>query len=503
MKRFLSLMLTLALLLSCLSIVPTVAEEVPTLTWLMYGNNTPNEDNSILRELEARLGVKIKVIYVPNDDLATKLNSLIAIDDLPDIYLVNSASVLQELKDAGKLLNFGELLPEYGPDILASAGDELKKLTINTDGVYGLVRQSGLYLKNFAFRKDWLAKVGMEMPTDLDSLYDVLYAFTYNDPDGNGQDDTYGFVANMTDNNASMWQHIMAAFDIPISFTNGMVQLEDGTVTTFIKHPRFMEAMNYLRRLYQDGIMDPDFATLTQMQCFERLWQGKVGCLGFQSVGITNNWYPGRYTFEVPEDPADLFGFAHINNKGGTATYPDYTTACAVINANCKYPELAVKAINYIYYTQEGQELTYMGIEGVHFNWIDKENGKYERLGIYTDDTTHRADGCFVYNGYGGWSVDNAETRLMNKITQQAQAEERAIATQHPEINAVLETRSEYGTALDDLARECFATLIVTADDAEAQALYEEFVERWNEEGGLEFEEEATAAYAEQLAQQQ
>lgn len=174
-----------------------------------------------------------------------------------------------------------------------------------------------------------------------------------------------------------------------------------------------------------------------------------------------------------------------------------------MINANCKYPELAVKAINYIYYTQEGQELTYMGIEGVHFNWIDKENGKYERLGIYTDDTTHRADGCFVYNGYGGWSVDNAETRLMNKITQQAQAEERAIATQHPEINAVLETRSEYGTALDDLARECFATLIVTADDAEAQALYEEFVERWNEEGGLEFEEEATAAYAEQLAQQQ
>ena len=53
--------------------------------------------------------------------------------------------------------------------------------------------------------------------------------------------------------------------------------------------------------------MDPDFATLTLMQTFERLWQGKVGVIDFQAVGTTNNWYPGRYTFEVPENPEDIF----------------------------------------------------------------------------------------------------------------------------------------------------------------------------------------------------
>lgn len=44
-------------------------------------------------------------------------------------------------------------------------------------------------------RQDWLENLGLEMPTSLDELYDVLYAFTYNDPDGNGVDDTYGITS--------------------------------------------------------------------------------------------------------------------------------------------------------------------------------------------------------------------------------------------------------------------------------------------------------------------
>lgn len=33
----------------------------------------------------------------------------------------------------------------------------------------------------------------MEMPATIEELHDVLYAFTYNDPDQNGKNDTYGF----------------------------------------------------------------------------------------------------------------------------------------------------------------------------------------------------------------------------------------------------------------------------------------------------------------------
>lgn len=490
MKKVTSLFLVLALLLTVMAL-PAQAEEKPLITMLMAGDNTPPETNDVLTELGNRLGLEVRITVVSSADYATKLNALIASGSEPDIYAVNDAGLLTELKNAGRLLDMTPYLDEYGADIKAYLGDNIYLPSANKDGVYALVSEAGLYLKNLAIRKDWLENVGLEMPTDLDSFYDVLYAFTYNDPDGNGEKDTYGMALTMAD--SSGFQHIMAAFGIPFSFTDGSVLLEDGTVTTFLKHPRFLEAVEYLRKLYADGLIDPDFATLTLMQTFERLWQGKVGVIDFQSVGTTNNWYPGRYTFEVPEDPGELFGFTFLNGAGATKVYPNYQIANAVINANCEHPELAVKLLDYMYYTEEGQDLTYMGIEGVHYEWIDKEAGTYRRLGIYTDDVVHRAAGAFCYNGFGGYTKENAETRLMNLTTQNAQTEEWKVATDYPYIAQSLASRDEYGTTLDEIVKECLAQLIVTNDDV--QATYEAFVTRWEDEGGLEYEAEATAAY--------
>ena len=493
MKRYLSILLSLMLCLTAI-VIPAAAEEKPVITMLKSGDNSPSEVNDVLTELGNRLGCEVHINVLPKADYSAKLNALLASGSEPDIYMVDDIKTLLELRDAGRLYNFESLLPEYGPDILAELGDDLYRPVVNEGGVYGLVSNAGLYMKNLAIRKDWLANVRMEMPTDLDSFYDVLYAFTYNDPDGNGVNDTYGMAMTMADSSA--WQHIMAAFGIPCEFTNGTVLLEDGTVTTFLKYPRYLEAVEYLRKLYQAGVIDPDFATLTNMQMFERFWQGKTGVMDFQSVGTTKNWYPGRYTFEVPEDPNDIFGFTFLNGAGSVKKYPDYQRADAVINANCAHPELAVKLLNYMYYNEEGQVLTYMGVEGLHFEWIDKENHIYQRLGIYTDDVVHRAAGAFAYNGYGGYTYENAETRLMNPATQDSQAAEREVATDYPQISQVLESRSEYGTTLDEIVKECFAQLIVTTGDVEAE--YQEFIARWDEEGGLEFEAEATAAYAQE-----
>lgn len=491
MKRILSALLAMVLLMSLFTL-PAIAEDTPKLTLFLSGGANPASENSVKSELEKYLGAKLEVIYVTDADYSSKLNTMVAGNQLPDIYKVPSSSLLTELYEGGRLYNFAGLLPEYGPDILAYHGDDLYRSIVNEPGkIHALVKDSGNYLKNLAIRKDWLDKLGLDMPTDPESFYQVLHAFTYGDPDGNGLNDTFGYTGTMVD--AASWMHILAAYGIPCSFTNGTCLLEDGTVTTFIKHPRFVEAMEYLRRMYAEGVMDPEFATYTRMQCNELLWQGKVGTYAFQSTGTTNNWYPGRYTFEVPEDPAEMFGFVHLNNTGATAIYPNYTNADLVINADCEYPELAVKLINYIYYTEEGQTLTYLGVEGKHYKWVDKEAGKYEMLDIYTDSAIHRADGAFCYNTSGGFTRENAETRNMNQLTQQAQADEWAVVTEYPYISTVLETRNEYGTALDEIVKECFASLIVSKGDWKAE--YEEFVTRWEEEGGSEFEEEATAAY--------
>ena len=195
------------------------------------------------------------------------------------------------------------------------------------------------------------------MPTDTESLYEVLHAFTFKDPDGNGVNDTYGIVTTMAD--AATFQHLMSAFDIPIRFNNGTILLEDGTVTTFLKHPRFLEAINYLRRLYQDGVMDPDFATLTLM-VLKNYGAVMWACWTFSALVLQTTGTPTAIPLRF-ENPSDLFGFAYINGNG-SVVYINYQTADAVINANV-LSELAVKLIN-ICITMLKSELTYMGVEG-------------------------------------------------------------------------------------------------------------------------------------------
>ena len=43
-------------------------------------------------------------------------------------------------------------------------------------------------------RKDWLDNLGLEEPSTMDEVADILRAFISDDPDGNGQADTVGLA---------------------------------------------------------------------------------------------------------------------------------------------------------------------------------------------------------------------------------------------------------------------------------------------------------------------
>ena len=497
MKRILSLVLTLALVLSLFAGMSFASadEAAPRLEWMRGGDNTVTDDNLVVTELRKRTGVDIHFNYISSGDYNTKLNTLIAADTLPDIFSTGGQTAI-DLRDAGKLLDYSGLLAENAPDIVATyQNGELEAMAVNSDGgIYGLVGLGSQIIENLIIRKDWLANVGMEVPTTLDELYEVMKAFTFNDPDGNGQNDTYGFVG--TGSNTAYYENIFAAYGIPMG---RMILLEDGTVTTYMKHENYLKAVEYFRRLYQEGIMDPDFATLTDMETFERLWNGACGMLGFRAVGITNNWYPGRYTFEVPENPEDIFAQVLLTSEvtgetvGAVAEHVGTTGCACAISAKCANPEAALKLIDYMYFTKEGQDLIYLGVDGVMFQWTDEANGKYERLGDYKDDTLHRAAGAFVYGA--GFTVDNAENRTLNACTREMQAKEKEVALDYVFIPVTLDSQAEYGTTLGALQWEAFCNLIVTTGDVQAE--YEEFLARWDEEGGQEYEEEATAWWAE------
>ncbi|NLO35220.1 MAG: extracellular solute-binding protein [Clostridiaceae bacterium] len=462
----------------------TAPPEPIVISTLHAGDNTPNPDNLVLQEITKLTGYIVEMTYVPGADYNTKLNALIAADDLPDLFSLGTNDALQ-MRDAGLLTDLTDILPANAPTIMADVGDELFKAPANFDEKIYLVFRGALgYPMNTSIRTDWLANVGLEMPKNLDEFYTVLKAFTEDDPNKSGKKDTFGLAGGIGRN---YYASIFGAYGIPVDRN---IQLSDGTVTTWMKHPMILDAFEYMQKLYKENLMEPDFATIPAMELFGKLWTGVAGVLIFQCVGTTNNWMPSRYT----ETPLPTFGFATLAGPGGSGgvptIYPDYNSGW-VVAASCETPVDAVKLAEF-FASDAGDELLYLGVEDVMFRWTDKAAGKYERIAPYTDDATHRAAGAFVYHGRFA-SKNNIEVRLFNELTREGVALAHSQGLPDATIVGAFDENVEYASALGAIIEEAFAQLVVTDGDLAAE--HAEFMKQWDEAGGTIWEEAATAMY--------
>ncbi len=468
------------------------ANEAPAkITILHYGDNTPQENNLVIQELGKRTNTEIEMIYVPTKDIATKRSTMAASGTLPDIFLCEGSEA-EEYIDAGLLADVSPYLEENGKNILGNVGDILYTSPMNQDGVYLLPTGVVHYAFNMSIRTDWLKNLGMEMPTDLESFYNVMHAFTYDDPDKDGQQDTFGLAG---DADFQTFDSIFGAFGIPCASatTDTTIELADGTVTTWAKHENFLEAMTYIKRLMNDGLVEPEWATITAMDKFGKLWTGQAGAMNFQCAGPTNNWMPSRYT----ENPVPTFDFAIISGEDGEHGVRPYFAEVSqgyVFSAECENLEAAVRVADYCN-SEEGNELLYLGVEDTMFRWIDEENGEYEFLGEYTDTATHRSNGGFCYAEFMK-PINNCEIRTMNE--QSRLGTQLAYDEMLPAVNIIqtLEAGTEYKADLDQIIKEMYVNILIT--DGDIQTIYDEYMSRWDAEGGLEFEKEATAAWKEE-----
>jgi len=493
MKKILCVLLVMVIVIPALLAAgrqATPSGGVQTITYLNISSSgiTPEPNNPVLQAIEQRIGVRVDATLTSSVDYDAKLNTLIASRQLPDLFFARSLSDAISFTQEGMLANLTNPVAQYGKNLEREMGSVYRASPVNKNGLYFICGNGAVYYQNLCVRVDWLKKVGLPMPTDLDSLYNVLYAFTYNDPDGNGRNDTVGIVLSAIVPNH--WTVLFGAFGIAY---DRPYLLSNGTVTTYMKAPGYLDAINYLRKLYQNRVMDTEFATMPGMTAHEALWTGRCGVYGFQAVGTTNNWYPSRYTFPVPADPAEIFGYTDIKGPNGYHGAPkEYRNVSSgfVVASSAKSPDACVKFLDFMA-TAEGDQLLNLGVEGVMFAWDDKAAGKYHRIGDYVDDSYHRVKGGFTY--WAGFPVEHTELLTMNKLTRDAQAFVRANSFDWPFIYTPFNEAAEYGSALSTITSEALARLIVTTGNVEAE--YRTFVTRWENEGGLQWERGATAAY--------
>ncbi len=384
MKKLVSLLLAVMMVLA---LVPAMAADKPieiTITVKTLGNGWPAtlEDDFIYQKILEKTGVAWKIVLV--DDYFTALNQRIIGNNIPDLMYIESEYQQQYALD-DVILNLDPYLDNELAGVMEFLGDtNLIPYQVN-GSLYSLPR---LYITGTGegtksqwalnVRKDWLDKLHLDAPTNIQELYDVAKAFVEQDPDGNNLNDTIG----LTGGSGIRGFHIIGmCFDT--AFGNYIIE-RDGKITNSLLQPGMKQALEWAKKFVDDGLMDPDIMTTTgtnkaiagQVGLHMITWPGMYKQYALDNIAAVNPdayWIPTGPLHNEMGGEDVMFPY---NNVGGG----DSIALSADLDDKGNEEKLAAvfKVLNYLT-TDEGSYLVMFGIEGEHWNMVDGKPVMTER----------------------------------------------------------------------------------------------------------------------------
>lgn len=291
-----------------------------TLSILTQNYGVPNTDNQydpVVYYLNQKFNLDIT--YESVDDLATTLSTRAAADDLPDLFEANSREFAFALDDAGLLVDCKTVYP-YMPLSCQYATAPMVKWSTNSSGnvpfVTGYGIQDGVWSN--AIRTDWLAKFGMEYPTTLEEVYAYADACTNQDPDGNGEADSW-FMTN--------WGTIQNWFATCNGY-NGAYVDDEG----FLSHPYFNGSrytfLTIVKYLNDHGYLAPDWYTMDWSTQKIYYANNQIGALYYPVMTLVAEWVSA--TGDYSQESCDVWGICQQYPIGdgeflySAAGYPGY-----------------------------------------------------------------------------------------------------------------------------------------------------------------------------------
>lgn len=320
------------------------------------------DDNWFTRAIEEKLNIDL--IYdemIPSTSYYETLSLLVASGELPDAFVVND-SLLQELAEADMLYDMTEIYDTYASDFLKDIYNRTGSVifdNITFDGKLLALPRSETGDSSAAMvyiRKDWLDAVGLDEPQTLDDVVEIARAFKNNDPDGNGVDDTWGFGVQANFYRQSCGATASAAslegvFHAMKSYPSLFYWNDDHTEVLYGGiQPETKKALAFIADLVKEGLVQKNFATMSNDEVIEAALSGKCGIamepwhayLGYDmgTDGVIWNCYA------APLDEDGLYSFPMCN--------PSSMYVVVMKDAPKEVAEAVMKILNLQAYTWTG-----------------------------------------------------------------------------------------------------------------------------------------------------
>lgn len=303
-------------------------------------------------------GTDLTIVQPPHQQYMDKLMVSFTEADSPELceilpeYL--SLMVSREISlPLDELIENSQFVKDFNPAFLNS-------LRSHDGEIYGFPARDGGGCVTY-IRKDWLDNLGLSPPKTWDEFYKVLRAFTFDDPDGNGIDDTRGY----TDVNSAGedWYNRAVMLDARVE-----LYWKEGRWIDGFTEPAMVSALERLRTIYQEGLIDPNIATNTTFTARNRFFNGDVGIITYWG----NHWARNllERTRKVSGSQVELIALPPLEN----GFYIKRVSPMLIITSSSDNPEkVFTEFIDNQYDKGEMQSLFTYGVKGYHWDMIDGE----------------------------------------------------------------------------------------------------------------------------------
>lgn len=465
-------------------------------------------DNYLTRYVQESFGdpnnIDVEFVPVPRSEEVEKLNVLMASgSDVPDIVFTYDTNTFNRYASQGGLTDLGPLLEEHAPNLTAFLGEDILQYGLYEGTQFAVPAKRSQVGKYASFiRQDWLDKLGLDVPQTTDELYEVLKAFKEKDP---GETGGQVIPMAMTVANAQ-YEPLIWSFIEPLTEEQSYTltqTLGSNDYPTLL--PGFKDALQFMNKLYNEGLMSKDFALDTDKKKLgEDVSSGKVG---FFSEDDVNPFYEnGTYaTLQQNVPGATLAAVDVYSNSEGKYAKPMYNPNGMFIMVP-KSSDRAVEAIKYLEWMATDDHLFHMqnGVEGENYTLVD---GVPVAMEDQTEEALNRlynsGDMAIISNGKQLGSEElNLKARTMQfpkeyqDIVSVAQELANTDLIEPVVMSRPIEAQTKYGTTLQEKFKEILVKTTMAKPD-QFDSVFEMMMKDYMASGGQAILDERTAVYEE------
>lgn len=227
--------------------------------------------NEIINNIEQQTNTNVEITWVPDGVYSDKMVAALTTSSLKKATFVKYTDYIYmaDTMRSGVFWDIGPYLDEF--ENLRHLDHNIMKQASVDGHIYGLYTERPSSRQGIIIRQDWLEKLHLKPPTTIDELYEVIRQFTYNDPDGNGVRDTVG-LADRNDLVYGAFKTLGSYFGTPNNW-----QLDNGKFVADFETQAYIDTMDFMRKLYDEKLINSDFAVTSKDIQRNLLITGKAG----------------------------------------------------------------------------------------------------------------------------------------------------------------------------------------------------------------------------------